>query len=770
MPTTDAMPRRWIYWLAIWLGGGLLGAAAGLLLRAQGATVPGNLILLATCTLVHTIIAGGVFAWAQRRWLLLASIYLGFGLAAAVLTIPLWLGGEAALSMIFLCGIALVRLAMLARCFAGRTRLMLPAILLLWTVDVAAIAGLAMAANMPAITTVVVGTYVIVIAFWAGLWLIRAVLAGPWPIVGVARTLIDEAIRMKVALIFIVILVVIIPILPTLEDERLQYKLQTFLSWSFTIVSILLGLMTVFLSSATICNEIDRHQIFLTLTKPISRSHYLFGKWLGIGLLNLLLLTVIGLGVYTFSRLIEISGDARDTTDRTAVTWQLLTARQAIPPTPKRELYEEINRERNKALHQGTQEEGNPQPLTPQQEEKIRQTVLVKWHSLSSVKPQAFYFHRLHEARRLATVARAAREQRQLERLNAMAARSPDPQAAARFSQWAKAYLAAIEQRAESVRLRDLARSNTGPDTSHRLAEARKMQNESFEQLTKVRRSAASELGDLLLPGPREVIQLRFKPRASGDLLNERVALEIKVNGFLFPQGDSQYHTLADNNFHVLNLPAENAVDGQGTLLLELANRTISQQAEPGGRPRLVPISMPPGEGLEILYTAGTFEGNVVRCLVMIWIQLCFLAMFGLMAGTFLSFPVACVLCLLVFSAATVSGFLTESLRYYVSIPKTSVTFSEQAQGIFKSFVTLLGDGKVWDAAKIIIGLVGKFFLMLIPPFHEYNPVPLVTDGRLITYDRLGAAAGWVGFVATGACAVVACIIFRIRELARVMV
>lgn len=764
------MPRRWIYWLVIWLGGGLLGAAAGLLLRAQGATVLGNLILIATCTLVHTVIAGGVFAWAQRRWLLLTGIYLGLGLAAAALTIPLWLGGEAALGMIVLCGIALARLAMLARCFSGRTRLMLPAILLLWTVDVQAVAGLAMATNMPAITTVVVGTYAIVVAFWAGLWLIRAVLTGPWPIVGVARTLIDEAIRMKVTLIFIVLLVVMIPILPTFEDERLQYKLQTFLSWSFTIVSILLGLMTVFLSSATICNEIDRRQVFLTLTKPISRSHYLFGKWLGIGLLNLLLLTVIGIGVYTFARLIEISGDARDKADRTAVTWQLLTARQAIPPTPKREQYDKMIFARSREVRKGNQEGGNPQPLTPKQEEKIRQTVLTQWHSLSSANPQAFYFHRLHEARRLATAARAAREQRQLERLNALAAQSPDPQAAARFSQWAKAYLAAIEQRAESVRLRDLARSTTGPDTSQRLAEARKMQNESFERLTTVRRSAASKLGDLLLPGPREVIQLRFKPRASGDVLNERVALEIKVNGFLFPQGDSRYHTLADNNFHILNLPAENAVDGQGTMLLELANRSIGQQPEPDGRPRLVPISMTPGEGLEILYTAGTFEGNVVRCLVMIWIQLCFLAMFGLMAGTFLGFPVACVLCLLVFSAATIGGFLTESLRYYVSIPKTSVTFSEQAHVILKSFVTFLGDGKIWDAAKIVIGLVGKFFVMLIPPFHEYNPVPLVTDGRLIPYDRLGAAAVWVGFVATGACAVVACIIFRMRELARVVV
>ena len=767
------MFSHWILRLAIWFAGTLLGVSIGIFLLAQNADTAGHAVLITTAAVSHIVLAAGVISHVQKRWMLVTGLTAGLAVAAFLLALPSLHGNEMGLGLGILFFFSALRLLVIILAFLQTPQLMLPAVLLVWTWDDAILATIAVQHAMPAVATILIGAYASVMAFWAGLWLIRMLLAGSWPIFAIARKLIDEAIRMKISLIFIVLLLLMIPVMAIFGETRLQYQLQTFLSWSFTVASLLLGLMTIFLSCATICTEIDQHQIYLTLTKPIPRSHYLFGKWLGIGLLNLLLLSVACVAIYTFARLIQFTGTPRDSADRTAVTWQLLTARQSVQPTPDSNLFNAMLKARVEEWEKAPSENKDGKAkgsLTAKNFEKIQKTILTKWHTLSGTGPHAFHFHGLASARQQASAARGKREQRQHRRLEHHATVAASPEESAHFRELADAYDAAIRQRAQSIQLRDLAQSLQGTDRSTRLAEARKIHSESFEQLMRIRSEAAKQLDELLVPGAREVIQLRFKPRASGDARNERVAVEIRVNGFLFPQGERSVHTLADNNFHVLSLPTEQAVDSQGKMMLELANRSVSAEPGPDGQPQLVALSMVPGEGLEVLFTAGTFESNVIRCLVMIWTQLCFLSMLGLMAGTFLGFPVACVMCLLVFSAATVGAFLDESLRYYVSIPKASVTFSEQAHSVWNAFVGFLGDGKIWEAVKILVGLVGKGFVAIIPSFHEYNPVPLVTDGRLITMNKVGAAALWVGGVATGCCALAATLIFKFRELARVMV
>ena len=52
----------------VWTVGAFVGASGGLLLRAQGATLGGNAVLITTALLTHAIIAGGVLAWVQKRW------------------------------------------------------------------------------------------------------------------------------------------------------------------------------------------------------------------------------------------------------------------------------------------------------------------------------------------------------------------------------------------------------------------------------------------------------------------------------------------------------------------------------------------------------------------------------------------------------------------------------------------------------------------------------------------------------------------------------
>ena len=68
------------------------------------------------------------------------------------------------------------------------------------------------------------------------------------------------------------------------------------------------------------------------MTKPISRGQYLLGKWVGIVLLNALLVAIAGGGVWTFARVLQ-TGKERNPLDRIEVNDHLLVARDVRAPT-----------------------------------------------------------------------------------------------------------------------------------------------------------------------------------------------------------------------------------------------------------------------------------------------------------------------------------------------------------------------------------------------------------------------------------------------------
>jgi hypothetical protein len=71
----------------------------------------------------------------------------------------------------------------------------------------------------------------------------------------VARHMIAEGLRMKIAIVFIAILLLVLPIMPfTLAGDgvTLTSRVQSFLTYSLTLAGVLLSLLTLFLSCATI--------------------------------------------------------------------------------------------------------------------------------------------------------------------------------------------------------------------------------------------------------------------------------------------------------------------------------------------------------------------------------------------------------------------------------------------------------------------------------------------------------------------------------------
>lgn len=146
----------------------------------------------------------------------------------------------------------------------------------------------------------------------------------------------QEGIRMRIVLVFLIILGVAVLRLPFAlkGDETLSGRLQTFLAYSLGALSVFLGLATAFLSCATLTNEIRTRSLHLVVTKPVTRFQILAGKWLGVNLLNVMMLLLSGATIYGFAVYIKNQPElfARDTMQLRDVIWTARSA--AIPKLP----------------------------------------------------------------------------------------------------------------------------------------------------------------------------------------------------------------------------------------------------------------------------------------------------------------------------------------------------------------------------------------------------------------------------------------------------
>jgi hypothetical protein len=536
------------------------------------------------------------------------------------------------------------------------------------------IAGLAalfcLAVEAPSALWAVTGIYAMGAGFYLGALGIRSALSFGRPIAGVARTLIDEAMRMKVPLVFIVAVMLLVPVLPLAMDpaERLQFRLQSFLNWSIFATSALLSLMTVFLAVGTVTQEVAGRQIYLTLTKPLSRAQYLAGKWLGIALLNLLLVAVAGVGIYVFTNVLA-NQTALSDNDRESVRQQVLTARSTTRPIGL-----------------------SPQPPNPPGFQDRFQNLV---SDLRRNDPETY------------------------------------GQPGTSVSALPNAVQAQLAQQMASEWL------TLGP---------RQERTYRFTDLGHV---------------PSDHVQLRLKPQ-SGPTYDGHVRLRMEVNGRPYQHPhlmEGPNLKLVRQNVQVLSIPAERITE-DGTLSVTLANPPINGQAQPT-------ISFNPTDGMELLYAVGTFEANLARAMGMVWIKLCFVSVLGLTAGSLLGFPVASVLCLLVYLTAMASGYLTESIQNYTAVSEATAA---QWTVVFQALGQKLSAGEIWPAIKVIVSFVAKAFVLLVPSFDYYSPAPLVADGQVVSLRRLGGAALVIGLFWSGIVAFIGYMLFSRRELARVTV
>ncbi len=207
------------------------------------------------------------------------------------------------------------------------------------------------------------GVIAITASFAALMRGLKIVLGGTSAVLAIARNVVDEAMRMKVSLVFMIMLIVMLASLPGLLDPAspLRYRIQSFLQYanggSFTLIAVL----TIFLAVATVAFEQRDKVIWQTITKPVAHWQYLLGKWIGVSGVAAALLGVSSTGVFLFAEYLRVqtaSGEVAPyisaepgglpTEDREAVENQVLAARRNVRPLldtmPPEEMGKEIER------------------------------------------------------------------------------------------------------------------------------------------------------------------------------------------------------------------------------------------------------------------------------------------------------------------------------------------------------------------------------------------------------------------------------------------
>ncbi len=442
---------------------------------------------------------------------------------------------------------------------------------------------------------------------------------------------------MKIAAVFIILMIVLLPVMgmAMTGDGTLKGRLQTFVSYGLSLTSFLLCLLTIVTSVYTLTSDISKGQIFTVLTKPVRRFQLIFGKLLGVLLLDVALLILFSAVIYSIAVYMPKFLNARED-ERTRVNNEFFTARACLSP-----LEGDIDRE--------------AQDIYKKLEKKDQ-------------LPPGVVGNKIGHRNFIKTLTR-------------------------------------------QIRLRRRA--------------------------VEVGHDLIWEFNNIKPIGPKQSLFIRFKYDVSvnppdacvfsrwfvGDYRQVRDATGIKTPIYTFDRKD------LIRTFHEMEVPAD-AVAQDGYLAVGFLNVPLNNTV----------VLFPPDEGLEVLYKADTFTANFARAVLLVLVRLVFLACLGMLAATFLSFPIAILLCLAVFFTGTISGFCLESFDF----------LSENVSGFY--YYTF------------------RPIVQLLPQFDMFNPAEFLVPARLLSWFLLAQAAGSMIFIRAVLLLLLALLIFSFREIAKVVV
>lgn len=453
----------------------------------------------------------------------------------------------------------------------------------------------------------------------------------------VARHMIAESIRTRIAVVFILAMTTIlvsVPLTVAGDGVTLKSRIQSHLAYSLGAVGFLLSLLTVFLSCSTLSNEMRLRQIFMIACKPIPRWQFFAGKWLGIVTLNAGLLLAAGALIYAGTWYLRTRPTYE--ADRMAIQAEIMTVRFGAKFDEPN--YDALVEDRIRKLREEGRLKDTHLGSRISLHDEIRNELKAEWRMLRPGEVKTYVFSGL-------LVDREA------------------------------------------------------PDTW---------------------------------------LHLRFKPRSSAGVEDVIFAARFQCGdrsdvNTLLPVQEGEFIV---NRFHEVPVPAL-AVNKNGELHLRIQNITERDTILFEGK-----------DSFELLYGIGTFHWNLIRALSITWCRLAFIGTLGLAASTFLSFPVAVMVTMLILLVATASGFLSEA-----------ISGAAPAGGVDPMWI--LGP---------ILRPVASIFVALVPDFSKYDPTGTVVAGRVVPLMWVLVSLVKLVFFQGLAMGLLGAAVFTKRELAQVTV
>jgi len=219
-------------------------------------------------------------------------------------------------------------------------------------------------------------------------------------------------------------------------------------------------------------------------------------------------------------------------------------------------------------------------------------------------------------------------------------------------------------------------------------------------------------------------VQLQMEPRVTNvdvDLADVRFALWLNDRPWPLAGGEPREQTLPSRARHVFDLPADIATS-EADLRVRIANRN----SVPPGETRPTSITFQPGNGLLVFVRTGSFEANLVRCLLIIWLKLAFVAAVGVAAGAVFEFPAAILATLVICGTAAGSDFFRDALGAYNVVGETA--WGRAVERISYAMGSLQ-EGQAYEAFRMLLGFVTDGVLWLLPSFGSDGSIPRLATG-----------------------------------------
>ncbi len=589
------------------------------------------------------------------------------------------------------------------------------------------------------------------------------------PVCGMAGAMLDEAIHRHLVrwVTGAVCLVLVALAFGANMDERLDYAERFFIEWSQLTIEVSLGVLTLILAARSVSAEYVGKQIHTNFAKPVGRLAYLGGKWLGLMLMNAVLLGVFGLGITLFTRVIEARYLAESTQSDSVKAAEvesahrtLLTARvEAMPAMENPEaltayFYERLeimahggaldaNASVEKALKAAKASGQWPAPetfkplLSRSEYANCMELAVGKWHTLgvldesgSSAEPsQTYVFSNL-----FAPLERANAAHRKVEgRLQELGLSKDE----------SVIFLHAVLLR-QSPMLPDRVKAWYTAQYAGHKAEFEAMTTDL--QAERLQLTLKPNVGGPLPRGGE--VELRVE--AGGAPLMPMQAKERQAlvkEGVALPQMALGHRLLLVDQSNSLDVPADR-IDAQGRLKIRLTKVLVN------GRLPQPTVLFDTHGGIKLYSPAGSFGPNLAAAFFILLIKLGFLAMLSLVCGSLFSFPVACLSAVAIYALAAYAGGLREAFEDFVTLGHKP---TEGAEFYFMWLKTLTRHG-MQQALKVV------------PDFGAYDGRRLMVDGVVVPWMLVGRCALILGVLWTGLLTLAGWFLFSRREIARVIV